>query len=57
MPVHIDRIETEIEITPAGTPPAATAAPSAAQPSKVSMHEAVLAVLEAELEDYLRMRG
>lgn len=64
MPVHIDKIDTEIEIAPAGTSSAASSvaatgvqASAMQPPSAVSVRDAVLSVLEAELEEYLRMRG
>jgi|GEM_PF-5083732 len=59
MPVHIDHIDTEIEVSPREK--AAQSQPSA-KPDPTSravmdLKASVLAVLEAELDAYLRMRG
>lgn len=63
MPVLIDNIDTEIEFgpsQPAGEP-ARPAMHAPATPTMAAAHDAhrraVLAVLEAELDQYMRMRG
>jgi hypothetical protein len=64
MPVQIDHIDTEIEVTPshaseaaasAGT--AVASATSGAASSGDGFQRAVVAALEAELDAYLRSRG
>jgi hypothetical protein len=60
MAVLIDNIDTEIEIKSGGSRAQATvptAQPGLAAPSSVPLREAVLDVLEAELDRYMRSRG
>jgi hypothetical protein len=60
MPVQIDHIDTEIEFGP--SQPDAEArrpvpAPAMPAPAMQRDRRSVLAVLEAELDQYMRMRG
>jgi hypothetical protein len=61
MPVLIDNIDTEIEIKSSSTRAQAMSSPAAqpglAAPTSVPLREAVLDVLEAELDNYMRSRG
>jgi len=58
MPIQIDKFETDVEIKPGTDAPAAPSAPAAASSAATpSLRETVVAVLEQELEEYLRMRG
>lgn len=61
MPIHIDTIETELEIVaPPDEPrePATSgAAPAAARISADRMRRAIANALEEELQEYLRIRG
>lgn len=62
MPVLIDQIDTEIELG-SRQPPKETAQAPSAVPAPVSVGapadagRSVMAMLEAEFEQYLRMRG
>lgn len=61
MAVIIDNFDAEIEIKPrsarAQATPIPTAHPGLASPSSVSLRDAVVSVLDAELERYIRSRG
>lgn len=61
MAVIIDNFDAEIEIKPrsarAQATPMPTAQPGLATPSSVPLKDAVLAVINAELDRYMRSRG
>jgi hypothetical protein len=61
MPIDIERFDTEIEILPGSSPaePAPRAEPARATTAAplAPGRRDLLAALEAELEDYTRMRG
>jgi hypothetical protein len=62
MPVHIDKIDSEIEIVPsadgAARPSRAVAgAPPASPVARDALRRAVSRALEEELQEYLRIRG
>jgi hypothetical protein len=61
MPVHIEQIDTEIEIrsgTAGSQPMPVPAGPTAAATTtSLPLRQAVLSVLETELDEYLRSRG
>lgn len=65
MPVQIDHIDTEIEVTPSQASREAASSASTSETSAASgpassrdaFQRAVVAALEAELDGYLRSRG
>ena len=62
MPVHIDKIDSDIEIVPSsdGPPRSARAgvqAASAMVPSTGDAKRALMRLLHEELQEYLRIRG
>ncbi|MCW5801156.1 MAG: hypothetical protein KIT31_01990 [Deltaproteobacteria bacterium] len=60
MPVEIEHIDTEIEVAPASAAPAPAASATAVAPpasAPTATPRSAIAMLEAALEEYLRMRG
>lgn len=57
MPIHIDHMDTTIDMTPPENGPAEESATAPAPPPTADLRERIGRVLRDELADFLRQRG